>query len=53
VHAQVEQVKSHSLQSASDNIAELSDIHRFESTAERLEFIDSLLAENKYLFVLA
>ena len=50
VHAQVDKVKSHFIQSARDNIAELYDLHRFESAAERLEFIDSLLADNKYLF---
>jgi len=53
VRAQVDQVKSHSIQSVRENIAELYDIHRFESTAERLEFIDSLLADNKYLFPIA
>jgi hypothetical protein len=37
------------IQSARDNIAQLYDLHRFESAAERLEFIDSLLADNKYL----
>jgi len=53
VRAQVEKVKSHFIQSARDDIAELYDLHRFESNAERLEFIDSLLADNKYLFPLA
>jgi len=53
VRAQVNKVKSHFIQSARDNIAELSDIHRFESTAEHLEFIDSLLADNKYRFPIA
>jgi len=52
VRAQVDKVKSHFIQSAMDNIAELYDLHRFESNAERLEFIDSLLADNKYLFPL-
>jgi len=47
VRAQVDKVKSHSIQSARDNIAELYDLHRFESAAEHLEFIDSLLADNK------
>jgi len=41
------------MQSARDNIAELYDLHRFESAAERLEFIDSLLADNQYLFPVA
>jgi len=50
VHAQVDKVKSHFIQSARDNIPELYDLLRFESAAERLEFIDSLLADNKYLF---
>jgi len=53
VHAQVDKVKSHYIQSARDNIAELYDLHCFESAAERLEFIDSLLADNKYLFLVA
>jgi len=53
VCAQVDKVKSHFIQSARDNIAELYDLHRFESTAERLEFIDSLLVDNKYLFTIA
>jgi len=53
VCAHVGKVKSHFIQSARDNIAELYDLHRFESAAERLEFIDSLLADNKYLFPIA
>jgi len=50
VRAHVDNVKSHSIQLARDNIAELYDLHRFESAAEHLEYTDSLLAENKYLF---
>jgi hypothetical protein len=53
VRAQVDKVKSHFIPSARDHIAELYDLHRFESDAERLEFIDSLLADNKYLFPVA
>jgi hypothetical protein len=53
VRAQVDNVKSDIIQSTRDNIAELSDLHRFESAAERLEFIDSLLANNQYLFPIA
>jgi len=53
VHAQVDKVKSHFIQSARDNIAELYDLRHFESTAERFEFIDSLLADNKYLLPVA
>jgi len=53
VRAQVDNVKSHFIQSARDNIAELYDLHCFESNAEHLEFIDSLLADNKYLFPVA
>jgi hypothetical protein len=49
VRAQVDKVNSQFIQSARDNIAELYDLHRFESTAEPLEFIDSLLPDNKYL----
>jgi len=50
VQAQVDKVKTHFFQSAMENIAELYDLHRFESVTERFEFIDSLLADNKYLF---
>jgi len=32
-----------------DNIAEIYDLHRFKSVAERLEFIDSVLPDNKCL----
>ena len=53
VCAQVDKVESHFIQSVRDNIAELYDLHHFESTAEHLEFIDSLLADNKYLFPVA
>jgi len=53
VRAQVNQVKSHFIQSGRDNMAELCHLHRFESTAERLEFIDSLLADNMYVFPVA
>jgi hypothetical protein len=47
LRVQVNKVKSHFVQRARDNIVELYDLHRFESAAERLEFIDSLLADNK------
>jgi hypothetical protein len=53
VRAQGNNVISHSIQSSRDNIAELYDLHHFESAAECLEFIDSLLADNKYLFPIA
>jgi len=53
VRAQVDKVISHFIQSAIDHIAELYDLHRFESDAERLEFIDSLLADTKYLISVA
>jgi len=53
VRAQVDKVKSHFIQSAREYIAERYDLHRFESAAERLEFIDSLLADNQYLFPIA
>jgi hypothetical protein len=49
VRAQVDTVKSHCIQSARENIADLYDLQRFESATECLEFIDSLLADNKYL----
>jgi hypothetical protein len=53
VRTQVDKIISHYIQSAGHNIAELYDLHRFESTAEPLEFIDSLLADNKYFFPVA
>jgi hypothetical protein len=53
VRAQVAKVKSQIIQSTWDNISELYDLHRSESATERLEFIDSLLAHNKYLFPVA
>jgi len=45
VCAHVDKVKSHFVNSARDNVAELYDVHRFESAAEHLDFIDSLLAD--------
>jgi hypothetical protein len=53
VRAKVDKVKSDFIQSTRDNIAELHDFHRFESAAECLEFIDSLLVDNKYPFPIA
>jgi len=53
VQARVDKVQSHFIQLATDRIAEHHDIHCFESDAEPLEFIDSLLADNKYLFPVA
>jgi len=50
VRAQVDKVKFHFFQSARDNIAELYDLHNFQSTAQHLEYIDSLLADNKNHF---
>jgi len=49
----VDKVKSHFITSAGDNITELYDVPCVESDAERLEFIDSHLAANKYLFPVA
>jgi len=46
-------VKSHFIQSVRDNVAELYYRHRIDSAAERLEFIDSLLADNKDLVPVA
>ena len=53
VPAQVDKDISHFTQSAGDNIAEHYGLHHFESDAEHLEFIDPLLADNKYLFPVA
>jgi len=53
MRAQVAKYKSHFIQSARYIIAELFDLHHFKSDAEHLEFIDSLLADNRYLFLVA
>ena len=53
IRVQVDKVKSHFIQSARDHITELYALHHFESDAERLEFIDSRLADNKYYFPVA
>jgi len=53
VRAHVCKVKSYLIQSARDKIAELHDLHCFESNAECLESIDSLLADSKYRFAVA
>jgi hypothetical protein len=53
VRAQVDKVKSHFIQSARDHIGELYDLHPCESTTEHLEFINPLLADNRYLFPVA
>jgi len=42
-------VKSTLLQSATDNTAEHYNLHRCESAAQHLEFIDSILPNNKEL----
>jgi len=48
IQVQVDKVQSQFILSARDNIAELYDLHFFESATEHLQFIDSLLADNKY-----
>jgi hypothetical protein len=53
VQTQVDKVKSHFIQSVTDHIAEVHNLNHFESDTERLEFIDSLVADNKYLFHVA
>ena len=53
VRVEVDKVKLYFSQSARDNIVELYDLHHFESVAERLEFVDSLLADTKYHFPVA
>jgi hypothetical protein len=53
VRAQVDKAKSYLIQSGRDNIAELYDLHPFESSTEHLEFIDSHLEDNKYRFPVA
>ena len=53
VQLQVDKVKSHLIELAMDNIAELNDLQHFEFNAECLALIESLLADNKYLFPVA
>jgi hypothetical protein len=53
VRIQVHKVISNFIQTARDLIAELYDLNRFDSTAERLKFIDAFLADNKSLFLVA
>jgi len=53
IRTQVDKVKSDFIPLSRINIGELYDLHRFESNAEHLEFIDSLLADNKYHFPVA
>jgi hypothetical protein len=50
IRAQVLKVKSHFIQTARDSIAVKHDFNQFESNTECLVFIDSLLADNEYLF---
>jgi hypothetical protein len=49
----IEKVKSHFIQSGRDNITQGYDRHPIECTAERMEFIDSRVADNTYLFPIA
>jgi hypothetical protein len=51
--AQVDIVKSHFFRPRQGNIAVDYDLEHCESAAECLEFFDSLLADDKYLFALA
>jgi len=53
VRPQVDKVGSHLIHWAREIIAELYCLHCFESNTERLESIDSLLADHKYLFPVA
>jgi len=53
IPVQVKKVKSNCIQSARDNEGEFCHLHHFVSDAERLEFIDSLLADNKYVIPVA
>jgi len=53
VRTQVDKVKSDVIHSARDNIADLYDLHRFESAAEHLELIHSLRPDNKYFHPVA
>jgi len=46
VRAQVDNVKNYFIHSVKDTIEDSNHLHRFESDAECLEFIDSPLADN-------
>ena len=48
VWAHIDMVQSHFIQSARDNILDVDDLHRFQSDAEHLELIDSLLADSNF-----
>jgi hypothetical protein len=50
LRVQLDKVKTHFNQSAWDNIAEFYYLNCFESAAEHLELIDSLVADNRYPF---
>jgi hypothetical protein len=49
----VDKVKSHFIPSATNYIAVLYSLRRFESATERLQLIESLLADNMYHFPVA
>ena len=53
VRAQVRKDKFHSIPSTRESIRELYRLHHFQSEPEHLGFIDSHLANNKYLFPVA
>jgi len=48
---QVYNILSQFIQSETDNIPKLHDLHRFESNSEHFEFIDFLHIDNYYLFL--
>jgi len=50
VRTLVDEVNFHFIQITRDNIAECTDVHSFESEAQHLEMIDSLLSDNKNCF---
>jgi hypothetical protein len=50
IWAPVDQIKSFLIYSVRDNIAEICDLHHIGSDTERVEFIDPILADNKYPF---
>jgi hypothetical protein len=53
VRIHVDKVRSHVMQLERNIIVQLYDLYLFESDAEHLEFIDSLLADNMYRFAVA
>jgi len=51
IQAQVAKIESYIIHSARVNLVLLYDLHHFVSGPEPLDFSDSLLADNQYVFL--